>query len=199
MIKQWLGSGSINLFGRPFAGKDTQGNILANLFGGHLIGGGEILRGSEMPDHIKRAVRTGELIPSQDYVDIVLPYLTQEHLDKKPLILSSVGRWHGEEMGVTEALNRANHPLRAVIYIALDDNDVMDRWKDHEQHKSRSERHDDSEEILKTRFKEFRDKTIPVLEHYHDLGLLIEIDGTQTKDAVTHDILTSLAEFAERS
>jgi len=25
-IKEWLGAGAVNIFGRPFAGKDAQGN-----------------------------------------------------------------------------------------------------------------------------------------------------------------------------
>lgn len=94
-LKAWLGSGSINIFGRPFAGKDTQGKKLAALFDATLLGGGDILRGSTMPERIKALMRTGELIPTDDYISIVLPYLSQPALAGKPLILSSVGRWHG--------------------------------------------------------------------------------------------------------
>jgi len=198
-ITDWIGKGSINIFGRPFAGKDSQGRRLAEIFKGNLLGGGEIMRGSDMPERIKSEMRTGKLIPSADYVTIVLPYLSKPEFANAPMILSSVGRWHGEEPGVMAALQASNHPLKAVVYLRLEEADVMDRWRDHENRKDRSERHDDSELILETRFQEFRDKTLPVIEFYKNKGLLIEIDGTQSRDDVTNEIIIRLDEFASRA
>ena len=40
--------------------------------------------------------------------------------------------------------------------------------------------------------KEFREKTIPVLQHYKSLGLLIEINGDQSRDAVFNEIVEKL-------
>src|SRR5665213_2557950 len=96
-VKSWLGSGSINIFGPPFAGKDTQGTRLSKELDAVLLSGGAILRGSNMPNHVKDLMRTGQLIPTNDYFDLVLPYLKQDKFVDKPLVLSSVGRWHGEE------------------------------------------------------------------------------------------------------
>ena len=191
-IKTWLGSGSINVFGRPFAGKDYQGKILQELIDGHLIGGGEILRGSKMPDHIKQIMKTGELIPSNDYVNIVLPFLNQPRLANKPLILSSVGRWHGEEDGVIEALKESNHPLKAVIYLDISNEDSHNRLKALNIYHDRESRNDDTEELLKTRFDEFNTKTVPVIDFYRNTGLLIELDGSKTRDEVTKDIIEAL-------
>ena len=198
-ITDWIGNGSINIFGRPFAGKDSQGRRLAEIFKGNLLGGGEIMRGSDIPERIKSEMRAGKLIPSADYVTIVLPYLSKPEFANAPMILSSVGRWHGEEPGVMVALQASNHPLKAVVYLRLEEADVMDRWRDHENRKDRSERHDDSELILETRFQEFRDKTLPVIEFYKNKGLLIEIDGTQSRDDVTNEIIIRLDEFASRA
>ena len=195
-IKNWLGTGSINLFGRPFAGKDSQARLLAEIYDGSIVGGGDILRNSTIPEDIKAIMRTGQLIPSDAYVTIVLPYLGQEEFAGKPLILSSVGRWYGEEAGVMQALEASGHPLKAVIYLRLDEADVMDRWSDHEQRKDRSERHDESEHILQTRFEEFRTKTTPVIEFYREKGLLIEIDGAQSREAVQSQILEGLSSLA---
>jgi adenylate kinase len=191
-IKTWLGTGSINIFGRPFSGKDSQGVRLADLFGGNLVGGGEILRGSIMPDHIKEHMRTGKLIPSDDYVNIVLPYLNQPRLANKPLILSSVGRWHGEEDGVIAVLEQSNHPLKAVVYLDISDTESHNRWLAREINNDRTNRHDDTMEILDIRFKEFQEKTLPVLDYYKNLGLLITVDGKGTRDKVTNDIIDNL-------
>lgn len=189
-IKSWLGSGSINLFGRPFAGKDTQGRALAELFDAPLLGGGDILRGSVIPAHVKEAMAKGELIPTKDYLEIVLPYLSQDDFAERPLILSSVGRWHGEEAGVLEATAAANHPLRAVVLLSAGETIVRQRWQVSKSKGDRGPRADDDR--LETRLAEFRNKTLPVIDFYRDEGILVEIDAEQAPEAITNEILAKL-------
>lgn len=191
-IAAWLGTGSINIFGRPFSGKDTQGRMLAEQFGGILLGGGEILRNSVIPEDIKTLMKNGILIPIDAYIDIVLPYLEQASLSEKPLILSSVGRWHGEEDGVLAAAQQSGHPVKAVIYLDLDELTVRDRWALLHVQADRGHRHDDTEEILETRLNEYRNKTLPVIEHYKDLGLLLSIDGNRPREQVYGEIIEQL-------
>jgi len=193
-IKAWLGSGTINIFGRPFAGKDTQGAKLAATFEGSLLGGGDILRNSTIPDYVDAILRRGELIPSDDYVDIVLPYLSKPEFADRPLILSSVGRWIGEEKGVLAATEAANHPLKAVVYLELSEATVIDRWKSLQSHDDRGGRYDDTEEVLTKRLEEYRNKTIPVIEEYEMMGLLIRIDGESDPVTVYDSILGALDE-----
>ena len=197
VIKKWLGTGAINIFGRPFSGKDTQGKRLADYFDGNLVGGGEILRSNTMPDQIKSYMRTGKLIPSSDYADIVLPYLQQPRFVDKSLILSSVGRWHGEEPGVIESLNNSDHPLKVVIFLNISEQESYNRWTACETNNDRLGRHDDTEEILNIRLAEFREKTLPVLEYYRKLGILSEISGEGTRDDVTDNILSVLTNLAK--
>ena len=105
-IAEWLGSGSINIFGMPFAGKDTQGELLATALDAVRLSGGEILRNSVIPPHVQEAIDAGNLAPTDEYIDIVLPYLSKQEFAGKPLILSSVGRWKGEEGGVIAACGK---------------------------------------------------------------------------------------------
>jgi adenylate kinase len=196
IITKWLGTGSINIFGLPFAGKDTQGKRLAELFGGTLLGGGDILRGSVIPNHVLDIMHSGQLIPSDEYVRIVLPYLSQESLAGKPLILSSVGRWAGEENGVIGATEAAGHPLRAVILLSLSEDTVRARWQALERYDDRGGRHDDTLEILDTRLREFATKTLPVIDAYRQKDMLIEIDGDTTPDNVTALVLKGLYRHA---
>lgn len=195
-IRNWLGTGSINIFGRPFAGKDTQGRIIAEALGGVLLGGGDILRNSEIPPHVDAALKKGHLAPTDDYVNIVLPYLKREEFAGQPLILSSVGRWIGEEQGVIKALEEAGHQLKAVIYLDLPEDIVLKRWQALEHHDNRGGRYDDTEEILEKRLNEYREKTLPVLDEYEKLGLLIKIDGHQLPDKVSQDIIDELSKRA---
>lgn len=196
-ISTWLGSGSINLFGLPFAGKDTHGRELAELFHAPLLGGGDILRSSIIPPHVKEALDTGLLVPSDEYVAIITPFLSRAEYQDHPLILSSVGRWIGEEVGVIEALNASGHPLKAVIYLSLDYADVWERWYHSQANQDRGKRAEDAEHILEIRFKEFAEKTLPVIDYYRKQGLLIEVNSKHPKEDVLLYILQELAQKAE--
>ena len=46
-IKAWLGTGSINIFGLPMSGKDTQGIKLAETLGAKFLSSGMIIRAME--------------------------------------------------------------------------------------------------------------------------------------------------------
>jgi adenylate kinase family enzyme len=85
-----------------------------------------------------------------------------------------------------------------VIYLRIDVPTALDRWKHSQIHATRGTRKDDAEHKLEIRFEEFNRKTLPVIEHYRDLGLLIEIDGTPDVARVSQDILDKLAEFSQR-
>ena len=198
IIKQWLGSGSINIFGPQYAGKDTQGEMLVKVFGAApLIGGGDILRGSIVPEHVKNIMNQGQLIPTKDYIEIVLPYLAQPDFNGKPLILSAVGRWHGEEQGVLDVTTKANHPLKAVIYMTLNKEIIWQRWEAYKGLRHGGTRQDESKEALEMRLKEFSVKTLPVVEFYRDMGILIEVDGSGSKEKVFADIIDGLGKFAQ--
>lgn len=197
-IASWLGTGSINIFGLPFAGKDTHGHELAKLFNGVILGGGDILRNSTIPDHVKQTMHEGKLIPTVDFIDIVVPYLSKPEFRHQPLILSSVGRWHGEEEGVLKAADQSSHPLKAVIFLKLKPEIAYERWKKSQEKSDRKRRNDDAENLLDVRFSEFEKKTIPVIETYRQLGLLIEVDGIPPKVEVSQMILDELYAHAQK-
>lgn len=198
-IIAWLGTGSINIFGLPFCGKDTQGRKLADLFGGVLISGGDILRSHHDQAKIDQIMSAGELIPSDLFADITLPYLSRLDFKNKPLILSSIGRLEGEETIIFEAARSSGHPTKAVIFLTIPEESVWQRFETAKALHDRGERHDDTREALKTRLHEFETKTRPVIEFYRSKNLLLEIDGTPNREQVTGDILTSLERFASRS
>lgn len=186
-VSTWLGTGSLNIFGMQLSGKDTQGAALSKLFNGPLLGGGEILRNSVIPPRAQAALDVGDLVDTQDYVNIVLPYLSKPEFTGKPLILSALGRWIGEEKNVLAATEAAGHPIKAVIYLDITEEEALRRLSVADRG-----RPDDHEENLRHRLEEFRNKTLPVLEEYRKLGLLIEIDGMQTPELITEEILTQL-------
>jgi adenylate kinase family enzyme len=159
-LRRWLGSGSINIFGLPFSGKDTHGGELAKFFDCEVIGGGDILRSKSGPEHLKAHIANGSLAPSDEYLALVIPYFSQKKYDGQPLILSTVGRWDGEQQSVIEGAENSGHPLKAVVLLNVAEEESIRRWEKAE----RGRQDDAGRHILENRFKEYRDKTMPVIE-----------------------------------
>ena len=190
-IKQWLGTGSINFFGLPFAGKDTQGKIFAELFDGILISGGDILRKSDNQE-LQTIMAEGKIIPSDLWEQVVVPYFKREELKNKPLILSEVGRLMGEQLVIEKATEESGHPQKAVILLELDDSEIWNRFDASRLANDRGDRADDNKAVLQTRLDNYHQKVMPVLNYYDNKGLLIRIDGSKSKEEVTNQIIDNL-------
>ena len=198
-IKKWLGTGSINIFGLPMSGKDTQGIKLAELLGAKYLSSGMIIRAKEK-EAKKSYSNFGSLIPSNVFYEWVLPFFERQDLFKYPLILSSIGRWQGEEDQVMSVAAGSGHDIKAVILLNISEADVENRWNEAKVLNDRGDRDDDKDlEVFKTRIEEFRKKTMPVLQHYKALSLLIEVNGDQPRNAVTDEIVEKLYRRASQS
>lgn len=191
-IKEWLGTGSINIFGLPMSGKDTQGIKLAEALDAKFLSSGMIIRAMEKETR-QDLSSSGALIPTNVFYEWVLPYFERRDLFKYPLILSSIGRWAGEENQVMSVASGAGHEIKAAIILNISEADVEERFHRVQEINDRGQRADDKDfEVFKTRLREFREKTMPVLQHYNELGLLIEVRGDQTRDTVFGEIIERL-------
>lgn len=191
-IKSWLGTGSINIFGLPMSGKDTQGVHLAEVLGAKLLSSGFIIRTKEAETR-QHYTDKGSLIPTDIFYEWVLPYFSRNDLTTYPLILSSIGRWSGEETSVMDAAKAANHEIKAVILLNISEADVEGRWQAAKTLGDRGTRKDDQDiETFRNRLQEFRTKTLPVILHYRDLGLLISVNGDQSREDVFDEIIEKL-------
>lgn len=192
-IKSWLGTGSINIFGDPFAGKDTQAEILADLFGAPpAISGGAIMRALPPDSQEQKEMATGGTVTSDLYLRIITPYLAREEFVGKPLMLSTVGRKEGEERPVVTATNTSNHPMKAVILLTLSEAEVWRRFEAAQKDGDRGNRADDSRETLQVRLEVFKRETMPVIDFYREQGLLIEVDGQKSVEEVTNELIDAL-------
>ena len=195
-IKKWLGTASVNIFGLPMSGKDTVGIRLAEELDGKFLSSGIIIRDYEAKknDHM---TESGELIPTNKFYDIVLPYFSREDLRGCPLVLSSIGRWSGEEDEVMRKAEETKHEIKAVVYLKLSEEEVRERWKVAKTLGDRGIRGDDADpKVFETRIEEFHEKTRPVLEHYKKLGLLLEVDASGTREEVFENVIDALAKKA---
>lgn len=203
-IKNWLGTGSINLFGLPFSGKDTIGKKLAEALNAKLLSSGDILRKS-VDQASKQALRdrnSGKLTPTEEFRNIILPYFSLPALNDYPLVLSMVGRWIGEEQPTMEAARASGHPIKAVVLLNVSEAEVKSRWEAAQILQNRTgdpeedKRADDKTmAILQTRFDEFNTKVMPVIQVYQKMGILIPVNARQNREEVFASVIDSLANF----
>lgn len=197
LIKNWLGSGSINLFGYPFAGKDTQGIKLAELLNGTVISSGDLLRKSKDNPKLQAALASGVNVPSELFFEIVLPYLKSDELTNRPLILSEMGRKNiSEAIGTMKVTKESGHPQKVVVLLTLTEDEVWRRFNQSKIDGDRGQRTDDSDEILVNRLDKFKKEVLPVIEMYRQNNSLVEVDGSLSREEVTNEILSELAKKA---
>ena len=195
-IKEWLGRGSINIFGLPMSGKDTQGVKLAETLDAKFLSSGMIIRAMEQETKQNLSDK-GNLIPTNIFYEWVLPYFSRRDLFEYPLILSSIGRWSGEEGEVMSVATGTGHEIKAVIILNISEADVENRFNAAKALDDRGDRADDKDiSTFRNRLQEFRTKTLPVIQHYKDLGLLIEVNGDQAREAVFNEIIDKLYDKA---
>jgi adenylate kinase len=198
-IKEWLGTGSINVFGLPFSGKDTVGLRLAELLGAKFLSSGLILRAaSEEDKDLAKDLAQGNLAPTDTFRRIIMPYFGRDELADFPLVLSSVGRWEGEEFDIMDSAEKGGHEIKAVILLNISEEEAKKRWEVAHVLGDRGARSDDREKsILDNRIKEFIEKTMPVIETYRMRGLLIPVHATGERDAVFNGVLDELCKYID--
>lgn len=195
IIKNWLGTGSLNIFGLPMSGKDTVGMRLAEDLQAKFLSSGIIIRAYEAEQN-EDMTGSGKLIPTNTFYDIILPYFSREELRNDSLILSSVGRWSGEEDKIMEAAKAGRHEIKAVVLLDLTEEEVKNRFEAAKELNDRGERADDANiEVFETRLTEFREKTMPVLNHYDELKMLVKVPAIGSRDEVYANVIDRLVEF----
>jgi adenylate kinase len=196
-IKQWLGSGSINFFGPPFSGKDTQAKRIAEAIGGVVVSGGDILRHSHGDTEVQRIMAEGGVVSPEMFLRIVPAFFSHDDIAGKPLLLSSVGRLMDEVPVIVEATNSSNHAIKAVVLLELSRDDVFNHYEISKTLGDRGQRADDTPEALEKRLAEYA-KTQPVIDYYKNHSQLLVIDDTKTPDEVTTEIVDALYLLATR-
>jgi len=217
-LKEWLRKGSINIFGVPFSGKDTVGRQVAQVLEAHFLSSGAILRDYEAQNAGSDLTSSGRWTPTESFKRIVLPHLGDPQYEDKALILGGVGRWDGEEEYVEAALSEAGHPLQVVILLNLSEQEIRNRWEVAQVggdqieaatqgvagglnaaavELKREVRTDDNEwRKVESRINEFRDKTWPVIDYYRAMGMLVTVNGRQTREKVLLETINKLYDYA---
>lgn len=182
------------ILGAPGSGKGTQAKLIAEKFGLLHISSGELLRqevesGSEKGRLIGELQKKGELVPFETIIDVVLEPAFQKAKDG--FILDGTPR----EIRQAEYLDwflkeKKLHQIDKVIYLAIPPKVSLERLLRRAQTEDRP---DDNRETILERLDVFEKETTPVIDFYHQKGILIEIDGTPDIQTILKDIVNRLS------
>ena len=183
------------LLGPPGAGKGTQAILIAKNLQIPHISTGEIMRAavaSESPlgKQIKDILARGELVSDSIVIALVEERLQQPDC-AKGFLLDGFPRTLDQAKALDGFLQKINKPLTHIVALNVADTVLLERITSRASSSSEA-RSDDKAEVARHRLKVFRDQTAPMIAFYRASGVLVEVDGEGTIEAVQGRIMAVL-------
>lgn len=181
--------------GAPGAGKGTQASGLAARYGVPAISTGDIFRANikgqtPLGIKVKAIIDAGEYVPDETTEEIVADRLEQP--DCEPgFLLDGFPRTLHQVHFLDEHLASRGGGLDAVVSLHVDPEALVARLLDRALKEGRA---DDNEDTIRRRMEVYAGQTAPLLMHYEQQGLLVEIDGTGTVEEVQQRMFAALDE-----
>jgi len=184
---------NIALFGPPGAGKGTQAKKLIEKYNLAYIATGDILReemskGTDLGKKVKDVIQKGELV-SDDLIVQIIEKKMLENTQADGFLFDGFPRTFIQAYILEGLLLKLNTALSSMISLEVPEDELMRRMLERAKQENRS---DDTEEVIKTRFEEYKTKTIPVANFYQEKGIYFEIDGVGTVDEVFERIVNTI-------
>lgn len=167
--------------GPPGVGKGTQCKLLLQALNITHLSTGDMLRQAIQQDTevgrlSKQYLESGKLVP-----DPTILQLVGERLDRgdchRGCLFDGFPRTLGQAEALDVFLRQRNMPISGVLELRVDDHEIVRRLA------SRG-RSDDRPEIIRARLEHYQRQTAPLLNYYHERGLLHTIDGSGTPEEV---------------
>ncbi len=174
----------ILLMGLPGAGKGTQGKIMADQHGMHLVSMGEIIR-MYVTGNRRSRMLAGELLEDSEVIELVSRIL--DGIENKNLcVLDGFPRTVAQAEWLLAKAKADGFSISHVIHLIASENTVKDRLH------ARG-RLDDRDDVINERFKEYKELTEPLFSWFkqHNVNV-INIDAGRSVDAVNDDVTKSL-------
>lgn len=210
----------IVLLGPPGAGKGTQAQIVSARLGLPHISSGDIFRENlknqtELGMHARSFIDRGELVPDDVTIGMIRDRLSRPDCQSGAL-LDGFPRTPQQAEALVGILAEHNGRVAAVPYINVPEAVLIERltgrWtcraSGHIFHEKFSpprqpgrcdhdgsdlyQREDDKAETVSHRIRVYFEQTMPLIDYYRGKGLLVEVDGRQSIEKVSADLLAAL-------
>lgn len=177
----------ILLMGLPGSGKGTQGKMLADYHGRHLISMGEIIRMYVTGERRQRML-AGELLDDAEVISI-LERVLDSLPDDSEYILDGFPRTVPQAEWLLERLESKGSKITCVVHLRASLQAVKARL----QARGRT---DDREEVIEERFKEYQRLTQPLLDWYkdHDINIC-DINAERSPNEVHDDVVKLIESY----
>jgi adenylate kinase len=210
----------IVLLGPPGVGKGTQAKLVAETIGLPHISSGDLFReniknGTELGRLAQSFINRGDLVPDDVTIRMIRERLTRPDC-KEGALLDGFPRTIAQAEALTGLLSEFKGKVNFVPYIIASEATLIERlsgrWtckaQGHVFHDKYNppkksgvcdvdgsqlyQREDDTAETVKRRLQVYFTQTSPLITYYRGHGLLSEVDGSQSIEKVTADLLAVL-------
>ncbi|WP_372708156.1 adenylate kinase [Brevundimonas sp.] len=181
------------LFGPPAAGKGTQAKRLVDARGMVQLSTGDMLReaiasGSELGKECQAIMSRGDLVSDAIVIALIEARL-KEAEDAGGAIFDGFPRTVAQAEALDSMLAKLGKKIDRVVRLKVDDEALSTRIG---RRFAEQGRPDDNPDSFKVRLDAYNRNTAPLLPYYADKGLLTEIDGMGTVEAVATAIEAAL-------
>lgn len=209
------------LLGPPGAGKGTQASSIVAEYGITHISTGDIFRHNiknetELGKKVKSYLDKGQLVPDELTIDLVWDRLSKDDC-KKGFLLDGFPRTINQAEALQKGLEERGLKLDKVINIDVDKNILVKRLSGRRVCKNCGEtyhvdnkptlkdgvcdkcsgeviqRADDNEKTVLDRIEVYEKQTLPLIDFYKNLGLILTVDGTLSIEDVFSQIKESIS------
>lgn len=180
---------NVALFGPPGAGKGTQSQFLIEKYNLFYISTGDLLRKeikekTKLGEEAESIIAAGGLVSDEIIVQIIENTIT-ENPDANGFLFDGFPRTYIQAYILSGLMIKLNTSLSCLISIGVPEEESVARLLNRGKTSGRS---DDNDLVIRTRLREYYDKTLPVMQFYKDRGIFKEVDGTKTVEDVQAQI-----------
>jgi len=210
----------IVLLGPPGVGKGTQAKLIAETTGLPHISSGDLFReniknGTKLGRLAQSFINKGDLVPDDVTISMIRERLTRPDC-KDGALLDGFPRTIAQAEALSDLLSEFKGKVNFVPYITASKTTLIERlsgrWtckaQGHVFHDKYNppkksglcdfdgsqlyQRDDDTAQTVKRRIQVYFTQTAPLITYYRGQGLLSEVDGSQSIEKVTADLLAVL-------